>query len=471
MMCKFLKLPFKEASVALAYVAGPVDAKGVPHDQVTLMRGVPADFVRVADGLTFREKYKSFIASWSPGDAPDPEQMVRVIESLERLLFGDLDPSRFSYVIYEHRTADRVDLHALIAGVELTSGLSFNAAPPRWQGSFDAWRDMHNAREGWASPADPSLARMVQPGAQPQFKNARARQGKATPASLKAEMHAYALDLVNSGLIGSREALIDALATHGTVKRVNPDFISVIPPELGKPIRLRGTIFTEAFDFAAAVKHGPAPAPGPRPSRTAKDHDADRDPVAEERARKRFEAAVGRRNKHNIERFAPRRRRVLVKEQDAVKQPDPGRKPEHQDVPKDEPAPAPMDLGIDQVANEPASTPGRMAPQLLLPGPTRINNDTTSSNIRDNQHDRPNRTATSTGIAGLVRGLRDRFEQLTQRIAELGASLRRKRWLHEARFDIDRRAHRSAGVPAPGDGAAPVEEAPVKKPLGPRSKP
>lgn len=472
MMCKFVKQPMQDPRLGLKYVAGAIDAKGVAHDEVTLVRGVPADFVRVASGLTFNERYKSFIASWSPGDEPDAEQMERVVRSLERLLFGDLDTSRFSYVVYVHRKNDKVDLHALIANVELASGLHFNAAPPRWQGSFDAWRDMHNAREGWASPADPKLARKVQPGVKPHFKSVKARNGGSTPPSYKAQFNSYALNLVDAGLIASRDELIDALALHGKVNRVNPNFISIIPPELGRPIRLKGAIFEDGFDFAAAVKRGPSPGPSAsRSARTSKDHEADRDPVAEERARKRFEAAVARRHTDNVNRFAPRKKRAFVKQRDVKEEPD------RQDVPQEEFAPAaPLDLGMHDAANgfDPAlhqaaeaiaSAAGRMRPQLLRAIPSQDSNDI-SNNTKKDDDDRSNRSATSRGIAALVRDLRERFEQLARRVVELGAGLRRKRWLHAPRFDDARDPGDALGATLrDADAARPEEASTVMTPV------
>ena len=490
MMCKFLKLNSQDPHLGLLYVSGALDAKGVAHDEVALMRGDPEDFEHVVSSLTFKERYKSFVASWSPGDAPTAQQMDVYLADLERLLFGDLDPSRFCHVAYVHRKGDKTDLHVLVANVERTTGKQFNAAPPGWQRSFDALRDMHNCREGWASPADPALARLVQPGANPLFKAARTREGRVTRASDKEELIAFVMGLLEAGRLPDRKALIQALGQKGHVNRdKNAKFISVLLTGREKPVRLRGAMFEEGFDFAGAARSRPQPGSQPsRPSRTAKDHAADRDPVAEEQARQRFEAAVARRNVDNLQRYKPRRKRALDR------QSGPDSQPEHKgfrastketgnDASKEESAPAgpaepTMDLSMDDDPDnfdfarhwEAASadaTVGRMAPQLLQALPTFSVTDVpadagnatktpnaitdTNANTREDHHEESDRSAFSRVAAALVRDLRERFEQLAQRVVEFGRNIRRERWLHAARFDVARAPNDDAGDTGPQD--------------------
>ena len=125
-------------------------------------------------------------------------QLESFLVDFQRLCFGDLDPNRFCWVGFLHRKDDKVDFHALIANVELTTGNSFNAAPPKWQFGFDALRDMHNARAGWASPADPQLARTVQLGTQPRWKAARARKGLSVVTDTNSKLSIEAVQLVES---------------------------------------------------------------------------------------------------------------------------------------------------------------------------------------------------------------------------------------------------------------------------------
>jgi hypothetical protein len=428
MMCKFLAQPHADHTAALAYCMGTIDSKGVPHDEVMLLHGSPDDFDRVVSTLTFAERYKSFVASWSPGDAPDEQQLESFIVDFQRLCFGDLDPDRFCWVGFLHRKDDKVDFHALIANVELTTGNSFNAAPPKWQFGFDALRDMHNARAGWASPADPRLARKVQLGNQPRWRAARAKKGLSVATDTKSMLAMEAFELVESGQISSREALIAHLASQGFIKRVRKDSITVVPVGMEEGIRLKGAIFAEGFDFGSQVR------PGPRPSRTSKDHAADRDPVAEEEARLRFEAAVKKRQVRNEERYAPKKART---KQASGAQANPASTVAF--------APSnPMDLAPPMASASPPAVlllppaiPGLLAPPLIQSIPK----------TKDQHHEELRRSAFSRVTAELVSDLRDRFEQLARRVVEFGRNIRTKRWLHAPRFDLPGNAGVAAGKP------------------------
>ena len=428
MMCKFLAQPQADHRAALNYCMGTIDSKGVAHDEVTLLHGSPDDFERVVSTLTFAERYKSFIASWSPGDAPSEVQLESFLVDFQRLCFGDLDQNRFCWVGFLHRKDDKVDFHALVANVELTTGNSFNAAPPKWQFGFDALRDMHNARAGWASPADPNLARTVQLGTQPRWKAAREKKGLSVVSDTKSKLAMEAVELVKSGKVSSREALIAHLASQGFIKRVRKDSITVVPIGMEDGIRLKGAIFTEGFDFSSQVRLGP------RPSRTAKDHAADRDPVAEEEARQRFEAAVKKRQVRNEQRYAPKKARAK-KAAGALANPA---------LIIAFAPPTPMDLTATMAsASTPAppqlqpASPGLLAPSLIKSIPK----------TKDQHHEELRRSAFSRVTAELVRDLRDRFEQLARRVVEFGGNIRRKRWLHAARFDLLGAASFEPGTP------------------------
>ena len=434
MMCKFLAQPQADHTAALNYCMGTIDSKGVEHDEVKLLHGSHDDFDRVVSTLTFAERYKSFIASWSPGDAPSEVQLESFLVDFQRLCFGDLDPNRFCWVGFLHRKDDKVDFHALIANVELTTGKSFNAAPPKWQFGFDALRDMHNARAGWASPADPGLARTVQPGTQARWKAARAKKGLSVAIDTKSKLAMEAVELVESGKISSREALIAHLASQGFIKRVRKDSITVVPIGMEEGIRLKGAIFAEGFDFSSPVRRGP------RPSRTAKDHAEDRDPVVEEEARQRFEAAVKKRQVRNEQRYAPKKTRTepaLGALADAA--PTVALAPS---TPID--LTAPVDL---------ASTPGAPLLQPAIPGliaPSLIHS---IPKTKDQHHEELRRSAFSRVTAELVRDLRDRFEQLARRVVEFGGNIRRKRWLHASRFDLPGVAGVAARAPDANNAA------------------
>lgn len=319
MIIKFLKQKTGDPAVALAYCSGESDPNNEERDEIRLLEGSPEDFVRVTSTLSFAHTFQSCVMSWSRGDAPTDEQLEEVLSDLKSLAFAGMDPSRFCYCVYLHRKADKVDIHILLSNVDLVTGLHFNVAPPKWEHSYYPFRDMHNARWGWASPKDPMLARPIIPCypkhgpivvPPPRF-------GSESDAANKIQEEM--LVLVRQGAIKGRAGLVAALAMRYEVNRANgKDYVSVRLPEFSKPIRLRGLIFNREFEPSMLL----ALAPMPRPVRTSADQEADKDPVGEAAARVLFEAAVRRRALRNYHRYlAPRKRaskRMFVSQAETV---------------------------------------------------------------------------------------------------------------------------------------------------------
>lgn len=306
MIIKFLKQKTGNPAVALGYCTGEINPTNEERDEIRLIEGSPENFVRVTSTLSFVHTFQSCVMSWSRGDAPTDEQLEEVLSDLKKLAFAGMDTSRFCYCVYLHRKADKVDIHILLSNVDLVTGLHFNVAPPKWEHSYYPFRDMHNARWGWASPKDPMLARPIVPCypkhgpivvPPPRF-------GSESDAANKIQEEM--LVLVRQGAIKGRAGLVAALAMRYEVNRANgKDYVSVRLPEFSKPIRLRGLIFNKDFGPSMLL----ALTPMPRPVRTSADQAADKDPVGEAAARVLFEAAVRRRALRNYDRYiAPRKR-------------------------------------------------------------------------------------------------------------------------------------------------------------------
>lgn len=312
MILKFLAQKSTSPLMALHYVNGTTSQGDEQRDEIKLIAGSPDDFLHVASSLSFAENFKSCVLAWSPGDAPDDEQLEQVLDDFMTIGFAGMDPNHFCYCVYLHRKRNKVDAHILVANVHLDSGKHFNIAPPKWMESFDPLVDVHNARWGWASPKDPKLARPIRPAFDGY--GSVASTSTSTPRRLKDAMNFIQesmLALVMQGAIKHRASLLVALAAHGEIhRRQGKDFVSVVPRGLNQPIRLRGVIFREDFEPSMLASLAPAP----RPARTHADHEADKDPVEEAAAQARFEAAVARRAIDNHKRYlAPRQRQSKKK--------------------------------------------------------------------------------------------------------------------------------------------------------------
>lgn len=340
MILKFLAQKTGSPFVALNYVDGSMHQGGDDRDEIRLIAGSPEDFLHAASGLTFQEKFKSCVLSWSPGDAPSDDQLEEVLADFFGVGYAGMDPNHFCHCVYLHRKHERVDVHILIANVHLETGKHFNAAPPEWMASYDPVRDVHNARWGWASPKDPELARPIRPIFDGY--GSVTATGTLTPATSKNaenDIQEAMLSLAMRGVVNDRASLLLALADHGEVNRGrSKEFVSIRPTGFEKPVRLRGVIFREDFEPSMLA----ALAPTPRPARTAADHEADKDPAEEAAARARLDAAVARRAIDNHRRYlAPRQRaskkKAPVAATDAV------------DLP-------PIDLAVQRVAQTPMTT-------------------------------------------------------------------------------------------------------------------
>ena len=297
MMITFLAQGIGNIHLAVNYCAGDIDANGMVRDEVRVLRGSPKMVEDVAAALPFREKYKSAVVGRAPGDIPTESQLQQFLDDFQDVSFAGLDPGRFCWTAFLHVAKHKIDMHILVANVDLNTGKHFNAAPPGWQKDFDPLRDMWNHRMGWARPDDPLRARPLQPGKRSSITAARVRAGLAVEPDTKKVLGEMLLDRVARGKVMNRGDVLAALKEFGEITRAGDDYISVKPPSLHKAVRLRGALFQRDFDgftFAPAM---------PSPMRTDQDRKADINLEEEEAARKRFIAAIARRAAVNQDRY------------------------------------------------------------------------------------------------------------------------------------------------------------------------
>lgn len=321
MHIKFLAHGTGDPKRAADYLIGPLDHHGVQRTVVRVLRGDPQMVGRLAGSLASVHRYTSGVISWHVEDEPTDEEIDALLVDFERLAFAGLQPVQYSWsaVLHEDRDGSR-HVHIFAARVELTTGKSFNMAPPGWQKSFDPLRDTWNHARGWARPDDPLRARLVQPGSMALASRSAARRAQVKLEELvKQGMDAAelreALDVepdaktlltdwlvrrVHAGLINSRENLVAALGEMGEVNRVSEDYISVRLSLGAKPLRLRGELFAASFNADAvrrALTTASVPA-APGRGRTLPN------PAAAAAARTSYTNAIERRAVYNKSRYA-----------------------------------------------------------------------------------------------------------------------------------------------------------------------
>lgn len=140
---------------------------------------------------------------------------------------------------------------------------AYNPKPPNAQALFDAFRTAWNAEQGWADPDDPARVRAVKvPDHVLKTARTAEREGRGTPAKdVRVVVHDEIAYAVRNGQISSRGEMIAWLGARGyRLNRTGSDYISIVSagemqagmPTLTRPIRLKGPLFSDAFDTLEA---------------------------------------------------------------------------------------------------------------------------------------------------------------------------------------------------------------------------
>lgn len=235
------------------YLVRP-DYPGRDSRPPTVLRGDVEMTRELINSLDTKWKFTAGVLSWHPDDTITPEQEQHVMDDFERVAFAGLEPDQRHILWVRHSHAGHHELHFVIPRVELSSGKAFNPCPPGWQKCFDVLRDLHNIREGWASPDDPAHRRMYTPEHTSLHKARLLRWGKAIKKDERDEakeaIHAYVLTLVEQQKIHERQDVFIALQEAGLeITRTGKDYITVKDPESGHRFRLKGGMYGEQFDY------------------------------------------------------------------------------------------------------------------------------------------------------------------------------------------------------------------------------
>ncbi len=475
MMLKFLNQGGTQPRLAVKYCKAVLDPEHGGRDAVVVLRGSAKEFVRIAEALPFRERYKSAVISWAPGDIPTPEQLNDLLKDFQEVSFAGLSPDRFCWCVFLHQKGSRTDLHLLIATVDLLTGKHFNPAPPGWMKSYDPLRDLHNHRHGWSSPADPRLARAVQPGSRPRWVAAKLREALAVEPNTKQVLQDFVLNLVVRRKVRTRADILAALSIYGEITRAGEDYISIKLENFSKPIRLRGTLFRRDFDASTFQ----LPKPKPVPDRTDEDRNAEKDPAAEAAARVRLDAAIQRRAEVNFQRYQPKKRRAKTADEPVTLpgQPTPARRVLDLSADPIEVWPSPVGERQIQQGLGNATAPAQAVPpvtQQSTSPPTTSANQVPQTSSTSAPHPTPQKAphgqTTGTALQGIVAGFTSRLRaeldaisaafarrvraglaNLAAQMERFGKQLARKRSAHAARDQLAREQDPAAGTkPAVG---------------------
>lgn len=249
MHIKFLKHGSGSGQKATDYLTSDKDHTGKQRTEVTVLRGDPDQVAAVADSLKFKYKYTSGIIAWAPEDNPSLKQINNVLDDFEKTAWAGLDQDRYSWSAILHRdNKGGCHVHVFAARVDLETGKSLNIAPPGHNKIFDALRDYYNNKEDWARPDDPNRARLCQPGVHSHITAARLRIGLNVEPDSRQLITDYLVQKIETGEIENRKDILFALNDAGfETPRHGKQYITVLDPESGKKIRLKGAIYNADF--------------------------------------------------------------------------------------------------------------------------------------------------------------------------------------------------------------------------------
>lgn len=324
MLIKFLSHGTGSGVNAAKYLLGRFDANGQERKEVTVLRGDPLLVGRLADTLKFKNRYTSGVLAWHLDDDPSSEDLAQVLDDMEALAFSGLAPAQYVFSAVLHVSQDNSKhIHWFTARVELSSGRSFNAAPPGHLSAFDALRDKWNFRRGWSRPDDPNRLRLFNRGSSWHGRD-RQRKNQSLGLSLHSSNHEVdgfefafsiepdtlkvledlAIQLVFEGGVINRQELVDGFNRWGEVTRTGADYISVKVNGAKKAIRLKGEIFSIDADYIAIrfaavgrqVDEGPLRAYADKPNDIVDD-------IKAEEANAKLGAAMASRWGYNQKRY------------------------------------------------------------------------------------------------------------------------------------------------------------------------
>ncbi len=213
------------------------------HPKPTVLRGDPSNTTLLIDACRHKWTYRSGVMSFTRDDGPGEEEQNAAINAFEALAIAGLERGQYDCLWVRHEHEDRVELHFCTVRQELRSGKSLNIAPPGYQKDFDALRDHLNKTFGWADPEDPERASEAKPIVEA---NSRAKT--------REQLHDWVTDRIADGLISDRASMVAALLDQGfEVPRVGQKYLTVLDPETGARLRLKGTFFHEDWTIEKQI--------------------------------------------------------------------------------------------------------------------------------------------------------------------------------------------------------------------------
>ncbi len=238
-----------------------------------------------------------FKSGWSSGvlsfeETISEDTMMEIIAEHKRMTFCGMSEDQYNGAYILHTDKNRTEIHYIFPKIELTTGKMLN--PYYVKRDFikkDLFQDYINAKYDLSSPKQENSRELVKTN----------KKNWATKKStIQKEIDEAILDLVNAGVVQSRDDIIDFLRENGfEINRIRKGAISVLHDDVKRkdgsldPISLKGAIYGEDFTDWGSLER----------SLEKEDKEARRG-VAELKAE--LDDRIQRQAKFNAERYKPR---------------------------------------------------------------------------------------------------------------------------------------------------------------------
>lgn len=234
MIVKFFKSN-NNPKAALDYLIG----KERDREEATLLQGNVDLSLKIAESLTFANRYTAGCLSFEENDIPREDKQA-IIDHFENAVFSGLEAEQYNILWIEHRDKGRLELNFFIPNVELTS-------QKRLQPYFDRadrplienLKQVINHKYGLSDPNAPEKRQSL---------ISRADLPKNKKEALNAISDGIE-GLIKSGNIKNRDDIIRALESSGIeIARITPKNISIKTE--GQNLRLKGAFYEQDFKFS-----------------------------------------------------------------------------------------------------------------------------------------------------------------------------------------------------------------------------
>jgi hypothetical protein len=237
---------------ALDYLTGYLVNGEARDPKPEVLRGDPRAVAEIIDALPFQCRYTSGVLSFAAEDRVTPAMQEDIMDRFENAVFAGLPSDRRSIVWIKHADKGRTELHFVVPRVVLgTANKSLNIAPPTPASRhlLDTLREAINTRYRFRDPSDPECARKVSLPAHVAKLAAQAkRQGRSVKPDIRETIAERLHEQADAGTIRSRTDVVAHLKNQGfTIVRAGLDYLTVVCPDTGERVRLKGNIFRENF--------------------------------------------------------------------------------------------------------------------------------------------------------------------------------------------------------------------------------